>query len=106
MRILALLIWIYYNALNQQQVAMRDDDWKSSSPSSLSPELKASINTTPIKSKTPPLTDIRSLRSPMTLKRKRNSLPPTPQKLAELTKKLTKHFEELVHNSHVWGQSK
>ena len=105
MRILALLIWIYYNALNQQQVAMRDDDWKVLAKLPLS-RIKSVDQHNPHKIKDAPLTDIRSLRSPVTLKRKRNSLPPTPQKLAELTKKLTKHFEELVHNSHVWGQSK
>ncbi|MDG1669579.1 MAG: hypothetical protein P8H96_01835 [Akkermansiaceae bacterium] len=105
MRILALLIWIYYNALNQQQVTMRDGDWKVLAKLPLS-RIKSVDQHNPHKIKDTPPDRYQIFKITGDIKEKKELSSSHLQKLAELTKKLTKHFEELVHNSHVWGQSK
>ncbi|MBL6922306.1 MAG: hypothetical protein ISR39_09070 [Akkermansiaceae bacterium] len=69
------------------------------------------ITTTPAlnyaqKNKDAPLTDIQIFRITGGIKEEKKLSSSHPKKLSELTKKLTKHYQELVHNSHVWGQSK
>ena len=99
------LLWVYYNALNQQQVAMRDGDWKVLAKLPLS-KIKTVDKYNAEKIKSAALSDIQIFKITGDIKEEKDLSSTHPEKLAELTKKLTKHYKELVNDSHVWGQSK
>ncbi|MDA7882102.1 sulfatase-like hydrolase/transferase [Akkermansiaceae bacterium] len=99
------LLWIYYNALNQQQVAMRDGDWKVLAKLSLS-KLKTIDKSNADKVKSATLSDIQIFKVTDDIREEKDLSASRPEKLAELTKTLTKHYRELVEGSHVWDLSK
>ena len=99
------LLWIYYNALNKRQVAMRDGDWKVIAKLPLS-KIKNVDKYNAEKIKSAPLTDIQIFKISEDIKEEKDLASTNPDKLAELTKKLTKHYKELAEDSHVWGNEK
>ena len=96
------LVWVYYNALNNRRVAMRDGQWKVLAKLSIG-KLKTidSRNSDQVKGAT--LSDFQVFDLSQDVGEKEDLAKANPAKLAELKKKLQTHYRELVEGSHVWG---
>ena len=97
------LVWVYYSALNQRRVAMRDGPWKVLAKLSIG-KLKTidSGNADQVKGAT--LSDFQVFDLSKDVGEKEDLAKTNPAKLAELKKKLEVHYRELVDGSHVWGK--
>ncbi|HAW98293.1 MAG TPA: arylsulfatase [Opitutae bacterium] len=97
------LVWVYYNALNNRRVAMRDGQWKVLAKLSIG-KLKTidSRNADQVKGAT--LSDFQVFDLSQDVGEKEDLAKANPVKLAELKKKLQTHYRELVEGSHVWGK--
>ncbi len=97
------LVWAFYNALNKQQVAMRDGDWKVIARLELpnfqnvSDENIAEIEAAEMKD-----FEIYNLRHD--IGEVRNLVKDNPELTEQLTRKLKKHYNELLAGSHVWAE--
>ncbi|HAE12524.1 MAG TPA: arylsulfatase [Opitutae bacterium] len=96
------LVWVYYNALNNRRVAMRDGQWKVLAKLSIG-KLKTidSRNADQVKGAT--LSDFQVFDLSQDVGEKKDLAKTNPAKLTELKKKLETHYRELVEGSHVWG---
>lgn len=99
------LVWVYYRALNQRRVAMRDGEWK----------VLARLNTRKHKSVndknqavilSAELSDFRIFRIAEDIDESEELSATHPDKLMELRERLESHYRELVDGSHVWGSGK
>ena len=95
------LVWAFYNALNGQQLAMRDGDWKVIAKlnvnkfqnlhgGNLESVKKAKISEIEIYKITEDIGESKKLNDKY------------PEKLAELKKKLEVEYQKLLNGSHVW----
>jgi arylsulfatase A len=97
------LVWVYYNALNNRRVAMREGQWKVLAKLSIG-KLKTvdSRNVDQVKDAT--LSDFQVFDLSKDIGESEDLAKTNPAKLAELKKRLEAHYRELVEGSHVWGK--
>ena len=97
------LVWVYYSALNNRRVAMRDGQWKVLAKLSIG-KLKTidSRNADQVKGAT--LSEFQVFDLSKDVGENKDLAKTNPVKLAELKKKLQTHYRELVDGSHVWGR--
>jgi arylsulfatase A len=88
------LVWAYYNALNQERVAMRDGDWKVLA--------KIDGGQYAARVKAAKLTDFEIYKISEDIGESKNLTESHPEKLAELQKRLETQYAELLNDSHVW----
>jgi arylsulfatase A len=98
------LVWAYYNAINQERVAMRDGDWKvlAKIDSGKMGKFTNLHSGNVAKVKAAKLTDIEIYKISDDINESKNLAKSHPEKLAELQKRLETHYAELLENSHVW----
>ena len=95
------LIWIFYNALNEQQVAMRDGDWKVLGRLNIERTSDVTAkNREEVQSAT--ITEIQIFKITEDLGESNDLSSSMPEKAAELTGRLNEHYQALVAESHVW----
>jgi arylsulfatase A len=97
------LIWVYYNALNNRRVAMRDGNWKVLAKLNLG-KLKTVDSGNEAKVKGAILSDFQVFDLSKDIGESEDLAKSNPEKLAELKKRLETHYKELVDGSHVWGK--
>ena len=97
------LVWVYYNALNNRRVAMRDGDWKVLAKLNIGKyNTVHSGNADQVKGAT--LSDFQVFDLSQDIGEGKDLAKANPAKLAELKKRLETHYRELVEGSHVWGK--
>ena len=97
------LVWVYYNALNNRRVAMRDGQWKVLARLNIGKHNTVHAgNAEQVKGAT--LSDFQVFDLSQDVGEKEDLAKTNPAKLAELKKKLQAHYRELVEGSHVWGK--
>ena len=97
------LLWIFYNELNNRQVAMRDGDWKVIAKL----DIKRRVNVTAADEaevKAAKLFDVEIYKITDDIGESEDLSDSNPAKLAELTQRLKTSYQELVDGSHVWGK--
>jgi arylsulfatase A len=95
------LLWAYYAALNERQVAMREGDWKLLAR--LNIPISRTIdgsNESQIKAAT--LADFQLFNVAEDMGESNDLAASHTDKLAELTQRLKLHYQELLEGSHVW----
>ncbi len=97
------LVWVYYNALNNRRVAMRDGDWKVLAKLNIGKyNTVHSGNADQVKGAT--LSDFQVFDLSQDIGEGKDLAKTNPAKLAKLKKKLETHYRELIEGSHVWGK--
>jgi arylsulfatase A len=95
------LLWIFYNALNERQVAMRDGDWKVLAK--LNIERRVNVTEADVAEvKAAKLIDFEIYKIIDDVGESENLAATMPEKLAELAQRLKANYQELVDGSHVW----
>ena len=97
------LLWAYYAALNERQIAMRDGDWKLLARVDIA--IARTIdrsNESQIKAAT--LSNFQLFNVVEDIGERNDLAASHPEKLAELTKRLKFHYQELLNDSHVWTE--
>ncbi|MFC1763723.1 sulfatase [Planctomycetota bacterium] len=95
------LLWIFYNALNERQVAMRDGDWKVMAKLNIDRCVTVStLNEAEVKNAT--LSDYQIYMMTDDMGESRDLSQTHPDKLANLKQRLESHYRSLVDDSHVW----
>ena len=98
------LLWIFYNALNERRVAMRDGDWKVLAKLSIDRAKNVTVeNDAAIKAAT--LSDFQMFKITEDLAENNDLSSSMPEKSAELKQRLEKQYQQLVAGSHVWPAS-
>lgn len=96
------LVWVYYNAINERRVAMRDGDWKVLARVNL-PKLvnvhSGNVDAVMVAK----LTDIQIFHVTDDIDESEDLADKEPHQLEVLTKKLRTHYAELLQASHVWS---
>jgi arylsulfatase A len=99
------LVWVYYAALNQRRVAMRDGDWKVLARLDLN-KLQSVSNHNAAQVKAATLSDFQIFNISDDIGESQDLSASHPEKLSELKQRLTIHYRELVNDSHVWDIKK
>ncbi len=99
------LLWIYYAALNNRRVAMRDGDWKVLAKLNIK-KLQSVNNRNEAQVKAATLSDFQIFKIADDIGENKDLSTSEPEKLAELKQRLETHYTELVKNSHVWDTKK
>lgn len=95
------LLWAFYNALNQQQLAMRDGDWKVIGRLDLPKASNLSVhNIEQVESAK--LVDVEVFNLRYDIGEARDIAFSHPELTKRLTKKLKANYQELLEDSHVW----
>lgn len=95
------LIWAFYNAINEERVAMRDGKWKALAKLNL-PKFQNLHDGNLADVRAATLTDFELYDMSADIGEVRNLASSRPEKLAELSRKLTQGYQELLHDSYVW----
>ena len=95
------LLWIFYNALNERQVAMRQGDWKVMAKLDI-PTYVAVDRKNSEQVKAAKLSDFQLFKVSSDLGESDDLSEEEPSKLAELEKLLQKEYALLLEDSHVW----
>ena len=95
------LLWVYYLAINDRRVAMRDGDWKILAKLNIS-KRKLINGRNAEETKAATLSDFQIFKITEDIGERKDLSKSNPIKLAELTAKLQKQYRELVTDSHVW----
>ena len=96
------LLWIYYNALNERRVAMRDGDWKVLAKLNISKTTNVtSKNEAEVKAAV--LSDFQIFKITEDIDESNDLTASMPDKAAELTARLTDGYTELLEGSHIWA---
>ena len=95
------LIWIFYNALNQRRVAMRDGDWKIMAKLNIG-KLVNVTSENEAKVKAAELSDFQIFNVSKDVGESNDLSASNPEKLAELTQRLKTQYQELLDGSHIW----
>ena len=95
------LIWIFYNALNQRRVAMRDGDWKIMAKLNIG-KLVNVTSENEAKVKAAELSDFQIFNISKDVGESNDLSASNPEKLAELTQRLKTQYQELLDGSHIW----
>jgi len=99
------LLWVFYNALNERRVAMRDGDWKVLAKLNIAKTTNVTIeNEAAVKAAT--LSDFQIFMISNDIGESKDLSESMPEKLAELTEKLKLSYQELLDDSHVWPAEK
>lgn len=99
------LIWVYYGALNERRVAMRDGDWKVLAKLNIK-RLRSINNLNEAKIKAATLSDFQIFKITDDIGESNDLSASRPEKLSELKQRLRTHYRELVNDSHVWNVKK
>ena len=97
------LLWIFYNALNERRVAMRDGDWKVMAKL----DIKRATNVTTqneAEIKAASLSDFKMFKITEDIAEANDLSASMPEKAAQLKQLLKTQYQELVAGSHVWPQ--
>ncbi|WP_372720970.1 sulfatase [Novipirellula sp.] len=99
------LLWIYYNALNERRVAMRDGEWKVLAKLNIGKYNNVTTeNETEVKAAE--LSDFQIFRITDDVDESNDLSASMPEKLDELSKRLKTHYHELLNDSHIWEAKK
>jgi arylsulfatase A len=97
------LVWVYYNAINNRRVAMRDGNWKVLAKLSIGKyNVLHSGNADQVKGAT--LSDFQIFDLSKDIGERKDLAKTKPAKLVELKTRLKTHYRELVEGSHVWDK--
>ena len=97
------LIWIFYNALNERRVAMRDGDWKVLGKLNIKRNVNVTAeNRDEVQAAT--ISEIQIFKITEDLGESEDLSASMPEKAAELTERLNENYKELVAGSHVWDK--
>lgn len=102
------LFWVYFNALNEQRVVMRDGDWKvlARLDGGALPLMENITQATAPKVRAARLTDFELYRLTEDIGESRDLSAKEPEKLAELRARLESLYRDLVNTMHVWPAGK
>ena len=95
------LLWIYYNAINERRVAMRDRDWKVLAKLNI-PKTTNVTTENEAAVKAAVLSDFQIFKISEDVGESKDLSEAMPEKLAELTEKLKQSYQELLDGSHIW----
>ena len=95
------LLWIYYNALNERRVAMRDGDWKVLAQLNIGKTTNVTSKNE-AKVKAAVLSDFQIFKITEDIEESNDLTASMPDKAAELTARLTDGYTELLEGSHIW----
>ena len=95
------LVWAFYNALNEQQVAMRDGDWKVLARLDL-PMIQNISGKNVGEVRAAELTDFEIYNLRHDIGEARNLAPSDPELRQRLVNKLNEQYSELLQDSYVW----
>jgi arylsulfatase A len=95
------LLWIYYNALNERRVAMRDGDWKVLAKLDIKKRVNVTTNDE-AEVKAAELSDFQIFKISDDIGESNDLSSSKPEKLAELTQRLKTQYQELLAGSHIW----
>ena len=99
------LLWIFYNALNERRVAMRDGDWKVLAKLNIAKTTNVTTkNEAAVKAAD--LSDFQIFKIADDVGESKDLSESMPEKLAELTEKLKLSYQELLDGSHIWTNDK
>ena len=99
------LLWVFYNAINERRVAMRDGDWKVlaklniGKTSNVSAENEAQV-------KSAVMSDFQIFKISDDIGESNNLVSSMPEKAAELKQRLQEQYMELLDDYHVWPAKK
>ena len=98
------LVWVYFNAINQTRVAMRDGKWKvlARLDGGKLPKMPNVTRETAHLMLDAELTDVEIYDLTADIHESVNLADENPQRTAELKEKLEQQYRELVKGSHVW----
>ena len=96
------LIWIFYNALNEQQVALRDGDWKVLAKLNI-PRTDNVTTKNEAEVKNAVLSDFQIFKITEDIGESEDLSTSMPKELADLTEKLKLSYQELLDGSHIWS---
>ena len=99
------LLWIYYNAINERRVAMRDGDWKVLAKLNI-PKATNVTTKTEAAVKAAVLSDFQIFKITDDIGESKDLSASMPEKLAKLTEKLKVSYQELLDDSHIWKAGK
>ncbi|QDS99641.1 sulfatase family protein [Adhaeretor mobilis] len=99
------LLWIFYNALNERQVAMRDGDWKVLAKLNIDNCVNVTADNE-AEVKAAEFTDIQIFRITDDIGESKDLSSSMPEKLTELTQRLKTHYQEFLDGSHIWDGRK
>lgn len=95
------LLWIFYNAINDRRVAMRDGDWKVLAKLNI----EKAVNVTgknEAEVKAAELSDFQIFKITEDLAESNDLSAQMPEKLAELKQRLILNYKQLLDGSHIW----
>ena len=95
------LLWAFYNALNQRRVAMRDGDWKVMAKLNIDSQVHVTKENEALV-KAAKLSDFQIFKITEDIGESKDLSSSMPEKLAELTKRLETHYQELLDDSYIW----
>lgn len=98
------LFWVYFNSLNESQVAMRDGNWKvlAKIDGGKFPKMQNVTTETLPRIKSATLTDVEIYDVSDDIGEATNLAPSRPELAKKMLGKLESAYQELVQNSHVW----
>lgn len=98
------LFWIYYNAINEQRVAMRDGKWKVLAKLNHGqfPKLQNISDQNADQARQANLTDIQIFDVTQDINESTDVSSQDPERTKALERKLNAYYEELTAHSHVW----
>tara|TARA_R110002073_G_scaffold73085_17_gene178856 strand:+ start:2673 stop:4118 length:1446 start_codon:yes stop_codon:yes gene_type:complete len=99
------LLWIYYNALNERRVAMRDGEWKVLAKLNISKYTNVTTENE-AEVKAAELSDFQIFRITNDVDESNDLSASMPEKLDELSKRLKANYHELLNDSHIWDAKK
>ncbi|MDB2686587.1 sulfatase-like hydrolase/transferase [Mariniblastus sp.] len=99
------LLWIYYNAINERRVAMRDGDWKVLAKLNIPKTTNVTTqNETAVKAAE--LSDFQIFKISSDVGESEDLSESMPAKFTELSDKLMLSYKELLDGSHIWEAEK
>ena len=99
------LLWIYYNALNERRVAMRDGEWKVLAKLNISKYTNVTTENE-AEVKAAELSDFQIFRITDDVDESNDLSASMPEKLDELSKRLKANYHDLLNDSHIWEAKK
>ena len=95
------LLWVYYSALNERRVAMRDGKWKVLAKMNF-PKTKTITKANESAAKGAKLSDFQIFDLSKDIDESNNLAEINPSKFKELKNTMEIYYQELVNDSHVW----
>jgi len=95
------LLWVFFHALNERRVAMRDGNWKIMAKLNIEKQFSVSKENEALV-KAAELSDHQIFKITDDIGESNDLSSTMPEKLAELTQRLETHYRELLSDSHIW----